>query len=586
MKIRIAAAQINTTVGDIEGNVKLIEKYIEKSLNYGVDIIAFPELSITGYPPEDLLHNEEFIAKNLNGMKYVSNLCKEIICFVGYVDKDFETNSIYNSVAALSEGKFNFSYYKNFLPNYGVFDEKRYFSPGNINDEVKLLDYKGIKIGANICEDLWENGPPDVFHSQASAGAELIININASPYEIGKSEQRIKLLSSKSKINKCFSLYVNQIGGQDELVFDGGSMLSGPDGQLLCSSKYFEENLMIVDIDIQEVRNLRKNNNIVKNNKTSPKLIISKVKNFNKTNEILIPEINIIKIDKIESIYKALVLGTHDYITKTGFTKSIIGLSGGIDSALVTVLTTDAIGNNNIIAVNMPSRYSSSSSKKDSKLLCEKIGVEFIELKIENIHQSFEKSLSKIFEGTAQNVAEENLQSRIRGTIVMALANKFNYLVMVTGNKSEMATGYATLYGDMAGAFAIIKDIPKSLVYELAIYRNKIGPGTPIPDNILNKPPSAELKPNQLDSDSLPPYDQLDRIIENYVERHMTIDNILEKENILQNGAKREVVEQIIKSINKNEYKRRQSPPGIKITSTSFGKDWRMPLASKWDEKS
>ena len=584
MKIRIAAAQINTTVGDIEGNVKLIEKYIEKSLNYGVDIIAFPELSITGYPPEDLLHNEEFIVKNLNGMKYVSNLCKEIISFVGYVDKNFETNTIYNSVAALSEGKINFNYYKNFLPNYGVFDEKRYFTPGNINDEVKLLDYKGIKIAANICEDLWENGPPDVFHTQSYAGAELIININASPYEIGKSEQRIKLLSSKSKINKCFSLYVNQIGGQDELVFDGGSMVSGPDGQLLCNSKYFEENLMIVDIDIQEARNLRKKN--ITNNNPTPKLIISKVKNLNKRKEKLIPKINIIKIDQIESIYKALVLGTRDYISKTGFKKSIIGLSGGIDSALVTVLTTDAIGNNNIIAVNMPSRYSSSSSKKDSKLLCEKIGVEFIELKIENIHQSFEKSLSKIFEGTAQNVAEENLQSRIRGTIVMALANKFNYLVMVTGNKSEMATGYATLYGDMAGAFAIIKDIPKSLVYELAIYRNKIGPGTPIPDNILNKPPSAELKPNQLDSDSLPPYDQLDRIIENYVERHMTIDNILEKEDILQNGAKREVVEQIIKSINKNEYKRRQSPPGIKITSTSFGKDWRMPLASKWDEKS
>ena len=584
MKIRIAAAQINTTVGDIEGNVKLIEKYIEKSLNYGVDIIAFPELSITGYPPEDLLHNEEFIAKNLNGMKYVSNLCKEIISFVGYVDKNFETNTIYNSVAALSEGKINFNYYKNFLPNYGVFDEKRYFTPGNINDEVNLLDYKGIKIAANICEDLWENGPPDVFHTQSYAGAELIININASPYEIGKNEQRIKLLSSKSKINKCFSLYVNQIGGQDELVFDGGSMVSGPDGQLLCNSKYFEENLMIVDIDIQEARNLRKKN--ITNNNPTPKLIISKVKNLNKRKEKLIPKINIIKIDQIESIYKALVLGTRDYISKTGFKKSIIGLSGGIDSALVTVLTSDAIGNNNIIAVNMPSRYSSSSSKEDSKLLCEKIGVEFIELKIENIHQSFEKTLSKIFEGTEQNVAEENLQSRIRGTIVMALANKFNHLVMVTGNKSEMATGYATLYGDMAGAFAIIKDIPKSLVYELAIYRNKIGPGSPIPDNILNKPPSAELKPNQLDSDSLPPYDQLDRIIENYVERHMTIDNILEKEDILQNGAKREVVEQIIKSINKNEYKRRQSPPGIKITSTSFGKDWRMPLASKWDEKS
>ena len=540
MKIRIAAAQINTTVGDIEGNVKLIEKYIEKSLNYGVDIIAFPELSITGYPPEDLLHNEEFIAKNLNGMKYVSNLCKEIISFVGYVDKNFETNTIYNSVAALSEGKIIFNYYKNFLPNYGVFDEKRYFTPGNINDEVNLLDYKGIKIAANICEDLWENGPPDVFHTQSYAGAELIININASPYEIGKNEQRIKLLSSKSKINKCFSLYVNQIGGQDELVFDGGSMVSGPDGQLLCNSKYFEENLMIVDIDIQEARNLRKKN--ITNNNPTPKLIISKVKNLNKRKEKLIPKINIIKIDQIESIYKALVLGTRDYISKTGFKKSIIGLSGGIDSALVTVLTSDAIGNNNIIAVNMPSRYSSSSSKEDSKLLCEKIGVEFIELKIENIHQSFEKTLSKIFEGTEQNVAEENLQSRIRGTIVMALANKFNHLVMVTGNKSEMATGYATLYGDMAGAFAIIKDIPKSLVYELAIYRNKIGPGSPIPDNILNKPPSAELKPNQLDSDSLPPYDQLDRIIENYVERHMTIDNILEKEDILQNGAKREVV--------------------------------------------
>ena len=393
MKIRIAAAQINSTVGDIEGNVKLIEKYIEKSLNYGVDIIAFPELSITGYPPEDLLHNEEFIAKNLNGMKYVSNLCKEIISFVGYVDKNFDTNTIYNSVAELSEGKINFNYYKNFLPNYGVFDEKRYFTPGNINDEVKLLDYKGIKIAANICEDLWENGPPDVFHTQSYAGAELIININASPYEIGKNEQRIKLLSSKSKINKCFSLYVNQIGGQDELVFDGGSMVSGPDGQLLCNSKYFEENLMIVDIDIQEARNLRKKN--ITNNNPTPKLIISKVKNLNKRKEKLIPKINIIKIDQIESIYKALVLGTRDYISKTGFKKSIIGLSGGIDSALVTVLTSDAIGNNNIIAVNMPSRYSSSSSKEDSKLLCEKIGVEFIELKIENIHQSFEKLLAK-----------------------------------------------------------------------------------------------------------------------------------------------------------------------------------------------
>ncbi len=585
MKIRIAAAQINTTVGDIKVNIELIKKNIEKSLNYGVDIIAFPELSITGYPPEDLLHNEEFIAKNLNGMKYLSTLCKEIICFVGYVDKNIETNSIYNSVAALSEGKIKFSYHKNFLPNYGVFDEKRYFSSGNINNEVKLLDYKGIKIAANICEDLWENGPPDVFNFQSSAGAELIININASPYEIGKNDQRIKLLSSKSKINKCFSLYVNQIGGQDELVFDGGSMLSGPDGQLLCSSKYFEENLMIVDIDIQEVRNLRKNN-VIKNNKISPKIIISQVKSLKKSKEKLIPKTNIIKTDKLESIYKALVLGTHDYITKTGFKKSIIGLSGGIDSALVTVLTNDAIGNNNIIAVNMPSRYSSSSSNEDSKLLCEKIGVEFIELKIETIHQSFEKTLSKIFEGTEQNVAEENLQSRIRGTIIMALANKFNYLVMVTGNKSEMATGYATLYGDMAGAFAIIKDIPKTLVYELAIYRNKIGPGSPIPDSILNKPPSAELKPDQLDSDSLPPYDQLDRIIENYVERHMTIDNILEKENTLKNGAKKEIIEKIIKSINKNEYKRRQSPPGIKITSTSFGKDWRMPLASKWDEKS
>ena len=587
--LRIAAAQINTTVGDINGNVDLISKYIEKSQEYGVNIVAFPELSITGYPPEDLLLNDEYINANIQGLEKIKNKFNNILSLIGFVEKDDQNNKIYNSVAGLFNGKINFKYQKFFLPNYGVFDEKRYFSSGKINEEIHLLDYMGIKIGVNICEDLWEKGPPDIIKTQTQNGAELIININSSPFEIGKNEKRIELLTSKSKENKCFSLYVNQIGGQDELVFDGGSMLSSPNGDIIANSKQFEENLLILDINIEEARQLRRKNNTQKkedhsNNKVvSWKIELPNQESYNQKKIGIIPSKNILKTEKIETIYKALLLGTRDYVHKSGFEKVLIAISGGIDSALVTVIANDSIGNKNVIGVNMPSRYSSESSISDSEILCRRLGVNLLNLPIEPAHISFEKILQRTFENTNKNVAEENIQSRIRGTIIMALANKFNYLVMVTGNKSEMATGYATLYGDMAGAFAIIKDIPKSMVYELSKYRNLIGPGSPIPETILQKEPSAELKPNQLDSDSLPPYDQLDRIIEYYVEKKMGTNLILEKEKTELNGASKETIEKITRSIDKNEYKRRQSPPGIKITSTSFGKDRRMPIASKWN---
>ncbi|MBU88232.1 MAG: NAD+ synthase [Dehalococcoidia bacterium] len=590
VSIRVAAAQINTTVGDIRGNVDLINKYINHAIDMHADIVAFPELTVPGYPPEDLVWRRDYIKANQDALKEIAKTSKNILSIIGFISS--ENGSLYNSAAGLFNGKRIFTYNKINLPNYGVFDEKRYFESGS---EYVVIKYLETILGVNICEDLWKNPGPS--ETQASRGAQLIININSSPYEMGKNQKRIDLLTSMSKRNKCFALYVNQVGGQDELVFDGGNMLSGPNGELIASTSTFEENLLFADIDIGEVVKSRSDSTSKTNGNgnTKPFIIPQKIVSIEKeyANQALkeyadqnqktrLRPTTVIKTNKLENIYKALILGTRDYVYKTGFSQVFIGVSGGIDSALVAVIAMDAIGPQNVVAVSMPSRYSSQSSITDAEILCKKIGVRLITLSIERAHSAFESILSDTFKDTESGSTEENIQSRIRGSLIMALANKFNCLVLTTGNKSEMATGYATLYGDMAGAFGVIKDVPKTLVYELAEHRNSIGPGAPIPDNILKKEPSAELKPNQKDSDTLPPYNQLDRIIDYYVEQRMEPNTIVQTELKKSDGVTRETIDKIVKLIDLNEYKRRQSPPGIKITGLSFGRDRRLPLATKW----
>jgi NAD+ synthase (glutamine-hydrolysing) len=582
VSIRVAAAQINTTVGDIRGNVDLINEYINYAIRMDADIVAFPELTVPGYPPEDLVWRRDYVKANQDALNEIAQTSKNILSIIGFISS--ENGSLYNSAAGLFNGKKIFTYKKINLPNYGVFDEKRYFEPGS---EYVVIKYLETILGINICEDLWENPGPS--ETQVSRGAQLIININSSPYEIEKHQKRIDLLTSMSKRNKCFSLYVNQVGGQDELVFDGGNMLSNPNGELIASTSTFEESLLLADINMAEVVKSRSNNTSKTsgNGNTKPFVISQKIASIEKDGadqkqKISLRPTTVIKINKLENIYKALILGTRDYVYKTGFSQVFIGVSGGIDSALVAVIAMDAIGPQNVVAVSMPSRYSSQSSITDTEILCKKIGVRLITLSIERAHSAFESILSDTFRDTTSGSTEENIQSRIRGSLIMALANKFNCLVLTTGNKSEMATGYATLYGDMAGAFGVIKDVPKTLVYELAEHRNSIGPGTPIPDNILKKEPSAELKPNQKDSDTLPPYNQLDRIIDYYVEQRMDPNTIVQTELKKPDGVTRETIDKIVKLIDLNEYKRRQSPLGIKITGLSFGRDRRLPLATKW----
>ena len=580
--IRVAAAQVNTTVGDIEGNSQVIEKWIKLAQLQQAELIAFPELTITGYPPEDLVLYDNFIEANKTALRHIATKVKDIVAVVGFVDS--EDGKLFNSAAVLHQGKIVTTYRKIHLPNYGVFDERRYFTPG---DECPVISIRGIKIGINICEDIWEPiGPSEV---QRKAGAQIIINLNSSPYQLGKHRHREEIVSNLSRRNNIYTLYTNQIGGQDELVFDGGSMLFDPDGKLLGNSPRFEESLLVADIKAkltqipipfrQDYQNLHEKLSQVGKSSTIEIPIIKPQKKLSN-----LPELSISHLGRLESVYHALIIGTRDYLKKTGFKKVIIAVSGGIDSALVTTIATDAIGAENVIGVALPSRYSSEGSITDARELCSRLNVELWTIPIEPGHVAFEGMLSDTFKGTEPGLSEENTQSRIRGNLMMSIANKFNWLVLSTGNKSEMATGYATLYGDMAGAYAVIKDVPKTLVYELSEHRNARGSGCPIPQEIIDKPPSAELRPDQLDEDSLPPYDQLDRIIHMYIEERLSPDLIIQKERKVRSDDNVEtVVRRIVQLIDKNEYKRRQAPPGVKITGLAFGRDRRLPIASVWE---
>ena len=573
-KFRIALAQINPVVGDIDGNTSKILDYLERAKDVHADLVAFPELSITGYPPEDLLFKSSFIEANQIAMECIMEASKEIAVVVGYVERD---GNLFNAAALGYSGNYIDTYRKMFLPNYGVFDEERYFKKGSSCPVYKI---NGTEVGINICEDIWY--PVGPTSNQRNSGAELIVNINASPFYAGKREDRESMLSERASNHQLHVAYVNTVGGQDELVFDGATVVFDCNGHIVARGKSFEEDLVVTDLDMEMVPELDRTN-LFFDEKTvleigSPRKVFVSDLNTRMKREPLKSQ-DIAANTEIQDIYGALVLGTRDYVRKSGFSNSVIGLSGGIDSALTAVIAVDALGAGNVVGVGMPSRYSSDGSVTDAKDLSENLGIEFWEIPIEPAHESFTYMLEEYFKGTVPNVAEENVQARIRGNVMMTIANKFGWIVLTTGNKSEMAMGYATLYGDMAGGFAVIKDVPKTLVYELALWRNQFQSSAPlIPQSTLDKPPSAELRPDQVDRDSLPPYDELDPIVKAYVEEDWSYQDLIDE------GYSPDSVKQVISFVDRNEYKRRQSPPGVKITPRAFGKDRRLPIVNKYSQ--
>jgi len=570
---RIALAQINARVGDIEGNLNKILRYLSSAKDLGVDIVCFPELSLTGYPPEDLLLKPNFINDSIDAVQEVRKATGNITVILGYADRK---EDIYNAAAIIHDKKIVDVYHKRYLPNYGVFDENRYFQSG-----VRAPVYRlgGVIFGVNICEDIWYPGDPT--RRQALLGdAQIIINISSSPYYASKIGSRERMLTTRAKDNSVNVVFCNMVGGQDELVFDGNSVVIGEAGNIIARAKSFEEDLLIADINVNRVFRSRIHDPKRRKERHALELhsekaeIIDISKNPKQREK---PTIQLRIEDfyqKEEEIFRALVLGTKDYVSKNGFKKVAVGLSGGIDSALVAAIAVEALGSDNVVGVAMPSRYSSKESVTDSEKLAANLSVELINIPIEKALKSYLQMFSDVFGGKKQDITEENLQARIRGNILMALSNKFGWLVLTTGNKSEMSVGYCTLYGDMAGGFAVIKDVPKTIVYKLSKFYNVSKGSEVIPSSILTKPPSAELRPEQLDTDSLPPYEVLDPILKAYVE------DDLSAEEIVSLGFKKSIVKKIIKLVDQNEYKRRQAPPGIKITARAFGKDRRFPITN------
>lgn len=552
--VRVAIAQINCTVGDLEGNSKKIIEYISEAKRLGADIVSFPELSITGYPPEDLLFKKKFIDDNIAALKKVAGEVSDIAAIVGYVDR--QKGILYNAAAVIYDRTIKGIYRKMMLPNYGVFDEKRYFNAGDAPSVFKLGK---LLFGVNICEDIWHKEGLAALQAQIP---DLIITINASPYHAGKVRQREEIIKKLAKRNKVFISYANLVGGQDELVFDGQSMLVDNKGRIISRAKAFKEDLLITDFKLHAAINKSTKKMI-----TLAEKVPAKIKPALKKRDIK-------PLEATSEIYEALVLGLKDYVKKNGFEKVIVALSGGIDSSLVATLAVDAFGSDNVVGTYMPTHYSSNQSELGAKELASNLGIKFINISIDHIFRLYLMALEPQFSSLARDITEENLQARIRGNVLMALSNKFGWLVLTTGNKSEASTGYATLYGDMAGGFAPIKDVPKMLVYKLAKYRNS--PGKVIPESVITREPTAELRPDQKDRDTLPPYEKLDPILKAYIEEDKA------PEGILSMGFDKETVRKVLRMVDKAEYKRRQSTPGTKITPKAFGKDRRMPITNKY----
>ncbi|MFP5264213.1 MAG: NAD+ synthase [Blastocatellia bacterium] len=574
--IRVALAQINPTVGDFQGNTRLVLDYLGRARESGADLVAFPELGLTGYPPEDLLLRPHFVRENRRALDRVIEAAGDMVAVVGFVDTD--GSDIYNAAAIIVGGKLVNVYHKSFLPNYGVFDEERYFQSGS---RCPVFTFGGARVGVNICEDIWYPGGPAKLQSLVG-DAHLIVNISASPYYAGKSFDRERMLCTRAEDNAVALAYCNLFGGQDELLFDGNSLVIDEAGHIIARGRAFEEDLVVADINIESVfserlHDPRRRQEKVRVTPDDSLLIVELGDALNPSGERPpLPERQDIRLKDVAETYMALVTGTRDYVRKNGFDKVYFGLSGGVDSALTAVIAADAVGPENVNAVYMPTRYSASESLRDSKLLAENLGIHFQVIEIEETFSQYKKMLAPAFDGLPEDVTEENLQARIRGNILMALSNKFHGLVLSTGNKSEMSVGYSTLYGDMAGGFALLKDVPKTLVYELTYYVNQRNPRPVIPEYIISRPPSAELRPDQKDQDTLPPYPTLDAILGLYVEKDLSAESIASR------GFPIETVRWVLDRVDAAEYKRRQSPPGIKITPRAFGRDRRMPITNKF----
>jgi NAD+ synthase (glutamine-hydrolysing) len=568
--VRVALCQINTTVGDLDGNVARILAALEEAEDASCDVAVFPELAVTGYPPEDLLLKPGFVNDNLAALEKLAARTGRCAAVVGFVDAE---RDLYNAAAVCAGGRVVGRYHKRLLPNYAVFDEQRYFAPSAEVPSLFLVG--GVRMGISVCEDAWD--PAGSILVQATGGAELILNLNASPFSAGRIAERERMLATRAADASCALVYVNQVGGQDELVFDGGSLVFDPDGDLVARAPQFAEHTMVVDVESRPVFRKRLLDPRGRQRAEPLPVVVVSESPATPVEERLRPTPSP-PMDAVAEVYDALVLGARDYVTKNGFTDVVFGLSGGIDSSLVACVAADAVGPERVHAVALPSRYSTEHSITDSEVLSANLGIELRTIAIEPAHAAMVEMLAESFAGRDEDVAEENLQGRIRANVLMAMANKFpGWLVLICGNKSELAVGYTTIYGvDMAGGFAVIKDVPKTLVYDLCRERNRRAGTDVVPEHVLTKPPSAELRPDQRDDQSLPPYEVLDPVLECYVEHDLTATELVEA------GFDPEVVQLVVRLVDRAEWKRRQAPPGVRISTKAFGKDRRLPITNRY----
>jgi NAD+ synthase (glutamine-hydrolysing) len=571
--LRLALAQINSVVGDLAGNKERILGRLDEAKERNADLVLFPELIVTGYPPEDLLLRPGFVAAAEQTLEEIGRSCRGIAALVGTPSFD---RDLYNACAVCAGGEVKAIYRKRFLPNYGVFDEDRYFAPGR---DLILLELGKTLIGTTVCEDMWQPGPPAT--ELALAGAELLTNISASPYHVGKEREREEMFVTRARDNSCFVAFCNAVGAQDELIFDGHSCVIDDEGNVLVRAPGFEEALLVVDVDPKEVvgRRLRdiRRRALARERETPPPTTVIHVgiehppANGKRTTGEVVPF-----AEELEQMRRALELGLRDYVEKNGFREVVVSVSGGIDSALTAALAAEALEPERVHCVSMPSRYSSSGTRDDARRLAENLGCPFLELPIQPVVDAFTQALAEPFAATEPDVAEENIQARARGVILMALSNKFGWMAVAAGNKSELSVGYATLYGDMAGGFALLKDVYKTDVFRLARHLNERAGKELIPTSIIERAPSAELRHNQLDQDSLPPYPELDEVLEQYVEHDRTLEELSE------DGFDKDIVERAVSMVDRAEYKRRQAPPGVKLRPKAFGRDRRTPITNRW----
>jgi NAD+ synthase (glutamine-hydrolysing) len=572
-RFRVSLAQINPTVGDIEGNTRRIVDGLAQARALGADLVAFPELAIPGYPPEDLLFKSAFIEANLAALADVTRAARGLTAVVGFVDK---RQDLFNAAAVIHHGTLAGVYHKQYLPNYGVFDENRYFQAGR---EASVFSIGPTSVAVNVCEDVWYPTGPTTL--QALAGAELIVTINGSPYHAGKARFRERMVATRAADDVVWLAFVNMVGGQDELVFDGASVIVDPHGETVARGRQFVEEMVTADLDLDAVFRARMQDS----RRRKETLDVARAPLISlpplPAREVPPPAPTPLAepLPRVDEVFQALVLGTRDYVRKNGFKRVVIGLSGGIDSSLVAAVAAEALGRENVTGVTMPSPFSSRGTRDDARRLAKNLGIEFMRVPITPVFKGFLKSLAEPFKGLKEDVTEENIQARIRGTLLMALSNKFGWLVLTTGNKSEIAVGYSTLYGDMAGGFAVIKDVPKTLVYELSRHVNARAGKRVIPESVIERAPSAELRHEQKDQDTLPPYDVLDAILEAYVEDSRGVADLIAQ------GFPPDTVRKVVRMIDAAEYKRRQGPIGVKITPRAFGRDWRLPIVNRFREK-